>query len=85
MKNYLKIAAVVALALASLTIPARQVNAADVPDEADLKTLTEDSLTSFGKGVKEKDFSKFYEDIAVIWQKQTTRGKTEGVVQRLSR
>ena len=65
----------VALALVSLTVPARHVSAADVPDEADLKTLTEDSLTSFGKGVKKKDFSSFYEDIAEIWQKQTTPEK----------
>ena len=77
MKNFLKIAAGIALALASLTIPTRHVIAADVPDEADLKTMTENSLTSFGRGVKKKDFSKFYEEIAVVWQKQTTPEKLQ--------
>ncbi len=47
----------------------------EVPDEDEVKTLTENSLTSFGKGVKKKDFSKFYDDIAVVWQKQTSPEK----------
>lgn len=76
MKNYLKIVHIVVLALACLTVPSLvRAEKPEVPDEADLKTMTEESLTSFGRGVKKKDFSKFYEDIAVVWQKQTTPEK----------
>lgn len=49
--------------------------AADVPEKAELISMTESSLLSFGKAVKEKDFSGFYEDIAAVWQKQTTAEK----------
>jgi len=49
--------------------------AAEVPDEADIQTLAEDSLRSFGQGLKDKDFSEFYDDIATAWQKQTTAEK----------
>ena len=61
------------LSLSLVTIAA--LHAADVPDEVDLKAMTDKSMTSFGRGVKKKDFSKFYEDIAVIWQKQTSPEK----------
>ena len=37
--------------------------------------MTEETLTLFGEALKEKDFSTFYEDIAAIWQKQTTPEK----------
>lgn len=51
--------------------------ATDVPEKADLVSMTESSLLSFGKAVKKKDFSGFYEDIAAVWQKQTTAEKLE--------
>ncbi len=52
-------------------------SAAEVPEEADIKSMTESSLRSFGKAVKKQDFSGFYEDIASIWQKQTTAEKLQ--------
>jgi hypothetical protein len=64
------------LSLISLSlVTAVALHAAEVPDEADVLALTKKSLISFGKGVKKKDFSAFYEDIATIWQKQTTPDK----------
>jgi hypothetical protein len=63
----------VSLAL-GLTLAAR---AAEVPDEEDVKSMTETSLTSFGRAVKKKDFSKFYEELAGVWQKQTSPEKLE--------
>lgn len=56
------------------TIAAR---AADIPEKAETKSMTESSILSFGKAVKKKDFSGFYEDIATIWQKQTSPEKLE--------
>lgn len=53
------------------------VRAADVPEEDDVKSMTESSLLSFGRAVKKKDFSDFYEDIASVWQKQTSAEKLE--------
>lgn len=49
----------------------------DVPDESDLKAMTDTSVLAFGEAVKEKDFSDFYEDIASVWQKQTTPEKLQ--------
>jgi len=49
--------------------------AADVPEKAELTSMTENSLISFGQAVQKKDFSGFYEDIAAVWQKQTTAEK----------
>jgi hypothetical protein len=51
--------------------------AADIPEQAELISMSESSLISFGKAVKKKDFSGFYEDIAAVWQKQTTAEKLE--------
>jgi opacity protein-like surface antigen len=65
-------------ALVTLSLmTAMAVQAADVPEEADIRSMTESSLISFGRAVKKKDFSGFYEDIAAIWQKQTTPEKLE--------
>src|SRR5438270_10419623 len=71
----MKIVSLLSLSLSLVTVAA--LYAADVPDEADLKTMTEKTVASFGRGVKKKDFSKFYEDIAVVWQKQTTPEKMQ--------
>jgi hypothetical protein len=48
---------------------------AEIPEEGELKSLTDSSLLSFGRAVKKKDFSGFYDDIASVWQKQTTPRK----------
>jgi hypothetical protein len=58
-----------------LLIAAVGLRAADIPAAADLKSMTEETLTSFGESVKKRDFSSFYEDIAEIWQKQTSAEK----------
>jgi hypothetical protein len=52
MNKYLKMGVLVALALTSSTIPAQNVNAADVPDRSELKKMTEETLTSFGEALK---------------------------------
>jgi hypothetical protein len=75
MNNYLKMAALVAIALTFSTISARNLNAADVPDKSELKKMAVETLTSFGEALKGKDFSSFYEDIASLWKKQTTPEK----------
>jgi hypothetical protein len=49
----------------------------EVPEETELKSMTETSLLSFGRAVKKKDFSRFYEDVASVWQKQTSPEKLE--------
>ncbi len=67
MKRLILITLVLATAVA--------LRAAEVPDEADIRTMTEDSLRSFGQGLKDKDLSEFYDDIAVAWQKQITAEK----------
>ena len=51
------------------------LEAAEIPSKEDIKTMTEDSLLAFGEAVKNKDFSDFYDDIADLWQKQTTAKK----------
>jgi hypothetical protein len=51
------------------------VRAAEVPDDEEVKALTESSLTSFDRAVKKKDFSKFYEEIAALWKTQTSPEK----------
>src|SRR5258706_10009141 len=54
---------------------AMAVSAADVPEEGELKLLTEDSIGSFGQAVRDKDFSAFYKEISALWQKQITAEK----------
>jgi hypothetical protein len=63
----------VALSLVSAFI----LQASEVPEEADIKSMTESSLLSFGRAVKKKDFSTFYDGVATVWQKQTTPEKLE--------
>jgi hypothetical protein len=46
-----------------------------IPDEAQLKSMTENAIVSFGEGVKEENFSQFYTAIADAWQKQTSPEK----------
>jgi hypothetical protein len=50
---------------------------AEIPEEANLKSMTENSLVSFGRAVKKKNFSGFYDEIASVWQNQTTPEKLE--------
>jgi hypothetical protein len=63
----------IALALVSALV----VQASEIPEEADIKSMTESSLLSFGRAVKKKDFSAFYDSTATVWQKQTTPEKLE--------
>jgi hypothetical protein len=49
--------------------------AAEVPPDAELKTMTLNSLLSFNDGVQDKDFSNFYKEISALWQEQTTPDK----------
>ncbi len=50
--------------------------AADVPDEDEIKSMTDKSLLDWNKAVQKEDFSKFYkEDCAKVWQQQVTAEK----------
>ena len=50
--------------------------AADVPDEDEIKSMTDKSLLDWNKAVQKEDFSKFYkEDCSEVWQKQVTAEK----------
>lgn len=49
--------------------------AADVPEKAEIRKMTEETMTAFGEALKKKDFSDFYENIADIWKKQTSAEK----------
>jgi hypothetical protein len=48
---------------------------AGAPAEAELKSLTDSSILSFGRAIKKKDFAGFYKETASIWQKQTSPEK----------
>ena len=65
----------VSIAFADDVKEAQLGQAADIPDKSELKSMTQASILSFGEAVKKQDFSSFYEDIAPIWQKQTTATK----------
>jgi hypothetical protein len=51
------------------------MHAAEVPEDSELKSMTERSILSFGRAVKKQDFSEFYDEIAEVWQKQTSPKK----------
>ena len=52
-----------------------------VPSETELKSMTLDTLLAFNKGVKAKDFSGFYKEIAKLWQEQTSAEKLQALFQ----
>jgi len=70
MKNF-----VLLVSLAFLLAVKPLCAAPDVPEKSEIKNMTEETLTSFGEALKEKDFSSFYTDIANVWKKQTTPEK----------
>ena len=70
MKNSLLL---VSFVLAAAAFPIR---AAEVPEKSEVKKMTEESMTSFGEALKQKDFSEFYNNVADIWKKQTSAGGT---------
>jgi len=47
----------------------------EVPSEAELKKLTDETLLSFNSAVQSRDFDAFYQSSAKLWQKQTTPDK----------
>jgi hypothetical protein len=49
--------------------------AGTVPPDAELKSMALSSLLAFNDGVQKKDFSDFYEQVAKLWQDQTTPEK----------
>ncbi|MDQ6940744.1 MAG: hypothetical protein M3119_11370 [Verrucomicrobiota bacterium] len=53
--------------------------AADVqlPAEAELRALAQDSLGNFNQAVVQKDFTKFHGQISTLWQKQITPAKLQ--------
>lgn len=47
--------------------------AADLPDNDEIKTLSDKMLLDWNKGMQQGDFSAFYKnDCAKVWQQQTT-------------
>ena len=65
MKRFL----LITLCLVAATIATQ---AAEVPSKKELRTMAEDTFQSFGRALKAKDFTEFYEETAKMWQKQTT-------------
>lgn len=65
---------IVSVVLSSLCL-SLGVFAAEVPEEAELKSMSLSSLLAFNDGVQEKDFSDFYKELAPLWQDQTTPAK----------
>ena len=52
------------------------VFAVDVPDESDIKTLSDKMLLDWNKAMQKEDFAAFYKnDCAKVWQQQTTAEK----------
>jgi len=47
----------------------------EVPSEAEVKKLTDNTLLSFNSAVQSQDFGAFYKSIAKLWQEQTTADK----------
>ena len=62
--------------LVLLSLAAAPLLRADqVPEKSETKQMTEETMTSFGEALKQKDFSEFYNQISDIWKKQTTPEK----------
>lgn len=62
-----------------LVAVARDASSAAVPSEAQLKTLTRDSLLSFNKAVQARDFTAFHGEISALWRKQITPAKLKSI------
>lgn len=61
------------LAAALLLACFAQVFAADVPDNDEIKTVSDKMLLDWNKGMQQGDFAAFYKnDCAKVWQQQTT-------------
>lgn len=69
--RYMKTFLVTALALLAFA----SAHAADLPDQDELKELTDKTLLSFNKCVQKGDFTAFYKETATVWQKQTSPDK----------
>lgn len=63
------------VALAVAVICPDSARSAEVPEKDEIKTMTSETMTSFGEALKKKDFEEFYDDIAEVWKKQTTAEK----------
>ena len=48
---------------------------AQMPSDAELKKLTDNTLLSFNSAVQSKDFDEFYKSTSKLWQEQTTADK----------
>ena len=48
-----------------------------LPGEAELRALAQDSLGNFNQAVVQKDFTKFHGQISALWQKQITPAKLQ--------
>lgn len=48
---------------------------AQVPSNAEVKKLTDNTLLSFNSAVQSKDFEEFYKSTSKLWQEQTTPDK----------
>ena len=50
-----------------------------VPSQAELKTLTRDSLLAFSKAVQAQDFTAFHRQISQLWREQITPAKLKSI------
>jgi hypothetical protein len=56
-------------------------NTGSVPSDAEAKRLALDSLLAFNKALEAKSFDSFYDQIAKLWQAQTTSAKLKEIFQ----
>ncbi len=52
-----------------------------MPEEKELRDLIMESLDEFNQAVKQEDFGDFYDQVAKVWQKQTTPEKLQALFQ----
>src|SRR5258707_7561377 len=79
----IRISKIGAIAFLILALVLR-VDAADkgkVPSDAELRTLTRDSLLAFNKAVAAKDFTGFIAQVSALWQGQVTSKQLTDVFQ----
>ena len=65
----------VLIACLLLAASAAHAQSPTVPSQAELKTLTRDSMLAFSKGVEAKDFTTFHKQISQLWREQITPAK----------
>jgi hypothetical protein len=62
-----------------LVASAAHAQSPTVPSQAELKTLTRDSMRAFSKAVEAQDFTAFHKQISQLWREQITPAKLKSI------